>query len=53
MILCSEYIAAEKNRKILLRIRVSSFIYFFCVGIPILKIVLLHAHKWVTYDVIL
>ena len=30
-----------------------SFVYFLCVGIPILKIVLSHAHKWVTSDVIL
>ena len=29
------------------------FVYLLCVGIPILKIVLLHAHKWVTFDVIL
>ena len=30
-----------------------SFVYFLCVGIPILKIVLPHAHKWVISDVIL
>ena len=35
------------------RTRVLSFVYFLCVGIPILKIVLSHAHKWVTSDVIL
>ena len=29
------------------------FVYFLCVGIPILKIVLSHAHTWVTFDVIL
>ena len=38
---------------ILLRIRVFLFVYFLCVGIPILKIVLSHAHKWVVSDVIL
>ena len=30
-----------------------SFVYLLCVGISILKIVLPHAHKWVTSDVIL
>ena len=39
--------------KILLRIHVFPFVYFICVGIPILKIVLPHAHKWVISDVIL
>ena len=29
-----------------------SFVYFLCVGIPILKIVLSHAHMWVSSDVI-
>ena len=37
---------AMENRKILLRIRVFSFVYFLCVGIPFLEIVLSHAHKW-------
>ena len=26
------------------------FVYFLCIGIPILKIVLSHAHKWGTFD---
>ena len=29
------------------------FVYFLCVGFPILKNVFSHAHKWVTSDVIL
>ena len=49
-ILCSESVAA--NSKILLRIHGFLFVYFLCVGIPILKIVLSHAHKWVISDVI-
>ena len=40
MILFSESVLAKKEtRKILLRSRVCSFVYFLCVGIPILKIV--------------
>ena len=31
-----------------LRISVFSFVYFLCVGIPILKIGLSYTHKWVT-----
>ena len=42
-----------RKRKLLLRIQVFSFFYFLCVGIPILKIVLSHTHKYVTSDVIL
>ena len=34
----------RKKRKSLLRIRHFSFVYFLCVEIPILKIVLSHAH---------
>ena len=49
---CFKSHAAEKTM-ILLRILIFPFIYFFCVGIKILKIVLSHAHKWVTSDVIL
>ena len=48
MISFSESAAAEKT--ILL---IFSFVYFFCVGGLILKIILSHAHKWVTSDVIL
>ena len=51
-ILCSESVAAEKTAKVL-RIHVFLFVYFLCDGIPILKIVLSHAHKWVISDVIL
>ena len=42
-----------ENRKSLLRFHVFSFVYFLCVGIPIQKIVLSNAHKWVISDVIL
>ena len=38
-------------RKILLRSCVCSFVYFLCVGIPILKKVLSETHKKVTSDV--
>ena len=38
---------------VLLRIRVFSFAYFLCVGIPILKIGLSYIHKWVISGVIL
>ena len=50
-ILYSESVAAEKTA--LLRIHVLSFVFFLCDGIPILKIVLSYAHKWVTSDVTL
>ena len=42
-----------RKLQVLLRTHVYSFVYFLCVGIPILKIVLSHAHKWVISDVIL
>ena len=45
--------SCREHRKILLRIRPFSFVNFLCVGIPILKIFLSHAHKWVSSDVIL
>ena len=51
-ILFSESVVPSKLT-ILLRICVVLFIYFLCVGIPFLKIVLSHAHKWMAYDVIL
>ena len=46
MILFSASIASEKTAKS----GGFSSVYFFCVGIPILKIVLSHAHRWVTSD---
>ena len=52
IILLSESVAAEKTAKILLKIRNFLFVYFFCVGIPILKIGLPHAHEWVAFDFI-
>ena len=52
-ILCSESVAAEKTARILLRIHIFSFVYFLCVGIPILKIVLSHTYEWVISDAIL
>ena len=52
-ILCSESVAAEKTARFCLEFTFFSFDYFFCVGIPILKIVLSHAHKCVISDVIL
>ena len=51
--LCSESVAAEKTARFRLE-----FMFFICylrvlyVGIPILKIVLSLAHKWVISDVI-
>ena len=45
--------SCQEIRKILLRIRVFSFVYFLSVGIPILKIVLSHTRKSVTSDIIL
>ena len=45
--------SCQENRKIWLRICIFLFVYFLCVGIPILKIVLPHDCKWVTSDVIL
>ena len=45
--------SCQENRKILLRIRVFSFVHFLSFGIPILKIGLSHTHKSVTSDVIL
>ena len=51
-ILCSESVAAEKTARFcLLRIHVFSFTYFLYIGIPIPKIVLSHAHKWLISDV--
>ena len=52
-ILCSEYVAAEKTARFCLEFTFFLFVYFLCVGIPILKIVLSHAHKWVISNVIL
>ena len=55
MILFFESVAAEKTAIFAENSRFFFFFffYFFCVGIPILKIVLSHAHEWVTFDVIL
>ena len=50
--LCSESVAAD-NRKSSLRIHNVLFVYFLCVRIPMLKIVLKHAHKWKISDVFL
>ena len=47
------FCCCRENCQMLLRTRVFSCVYFHCVGIMILKIVLLHAHKWVTSDFIL
>ena len=52
-ILCSESVAAEKTARFCLEFKFLSCVYFLHVGIPILKIVLSHAHKWVISDVIL
>ena len=53
-ILCSESVAAEKTTSFCLEFTFFfSFVYFLYVGIPILKIVLLYAHKWVIPDVFL
>ena len=52
-ILCSESVAAEKTAKFCLEFTFYIFISFDCDGIPIVKIVLSHAHKWVISDVIL
>ena len=52
-ILCSESVAAKKTAGFCLDFIFFSFVYFLCVGITILKIVLSHAHKWVISDVIL
>ena len=41
----SRICTCQENRKILIRIRVFSFVNFLCIGIPILKIVLSHTHK--------
>ena len=53
MILCSGSVVAKKTAKLGLEFAFFSFLYFLCVGIPILKIVLSHAHKWAISDVIL
>ena len=56
-ILCSESVAAEKTTKFFLEFTLFffffAFVYFLCVGIPVLKIVLSHAHKWVISDIVL
>ena len=46
------YLSCRENGKILLRICLFSFVCFLYVGIPNLKIVLSHVHKWVSSDVI-
>ena len=46
-------VAAEKTARLCSDFAFFSFVYFLCVGIPILKIILSHAHKWVTSGVIL
>ena len=52
-IVCSESFAAEKTARFRLEFMFFSFVYLLCFGIPILKIVLSHAHKWVISDAIL
>ena len=52
-LLCSESVAAEKTARFCLDFTFFSFVYFLCVGILILKIVLSHAHMWVISNVIL
>ena len=65
-ILRSEPVAAEKTARFCLKFTFFffvvfffffffffSFAYFLCVGIPILKTVLSHAHKWVIFGGIL
>ena len=52
MILCFESAAAEKTARFHLEFTFFSFVYFLCVGIPILKIALAHANKRVISDVI-
>ena len=49
--LCSESVAAEKTARFRLEF-MFLICYLLCVGIPILKIVLSLAHKWVISDVI-
>ena len=49
----ADFFAAEKIARFCSEFAFFSFVYFLFVGIPILKIVLPHAHKWVTSDVIL
>ena len=51
--LSSESIAVEKTARFCSEFWVLSLVYFLSHGIPILKIVLLHAQKWVISDVIL
>ena len=46
-ILCSESVAAEKTARFCLEFTFFSFVYFLCIEIPIVKIVLSHAQKWV------
>ena len=50
-IIYSDSVAAEKNARFCLEFTFYSFVYFLCVGILILKIVLSHAYKWVISDV--
>ena len=49
--LSSESFAAEKATRFCLKFMFFSFVYFLCVGIPILKIVVSHAHIRVISDV--
>ena len=48
-ILCSESVVAEKTARFCLEF--TFFVYFLYVGIPIPKVVLSHAHKWLISDV--
>ena len=52
IILFSEFVPAKKTARFCLEFAFFSYVYFLCVGIPILKIVSSHAHMWVTSDVI-
>ena len=49
----SESVVAKKTDDFAENLLFFSFVYFLCVGIPILKTVLSHAHKWVISDIIL
>ena len=52
-IICSKSVAAVKTANVCLEFTCFHLFYFLCVGTPVLKIVLSHAHKWVISNVIL
>ena len=53
IILFPESVFAKKIARLCREFEFFSFVYLLRIGISILKIVLLHAHKWVTSVVIL